>query len=173
MKKIEDLKKIKGVGEVLSKRLVGAGYDTYAKIAAAGSEGLKKIVGMNPKLIESIIIQAEEESSESHESRDQIVEELKQLTATLKWQAREVVASACERSKEKASGKTSRKIDKELIKVISSLEKVEEAVENREKKAGKGLIKAGKRLSGLTEAGLKDMGKGLKKIRKSLNKIIA
>ena len=47
--RMRELQKLKGVGEVLSRRFVEAGYDTFAKIAAAGEEGLKKIQGLNPQ----------------------------------------------------------------------------------------------------------------------------
>ena len=56
--KMKELQKIKGVGEVLSKRLVEAGYDTFAKIAVAGDDGLKKIQGINPSMSQSILAEA-------------------------------------------------------------------------------------------------------------------
>jgi DNA anti-recombination protein RmuC len=72
---------------------------------------------------------------------------------------------------EELAGKTGKKVEKQIMKVIASLEKVEGKLETRVKKAGKGLAKAEKSLSLLAAAGLADIGKGLKKARKSLKKI--
>ncbi|HEY6008277.1 MAG TPA: helix-hairpin-helix domain-containing protein, partial [Geobacteraceae bacterium] len=59
------LQQLKGVGEVLSGRLVDAGYDTFAKVAAAGEEGLAKIRGINPRMLGSIVAQAGELAGEA------------------------------------------------------------------------------------------------------------
>jgi predicted flap endonuclease-1-like 5' DNA nuclease len=45
---MKELQKLKGVGEVLSQRLVQASYNTIAKVAAAEQKGLERIAGMNP-----------------------------------------------------------------------------------------------------------------------------
>ena len=37
--------KLKGIGEVLSRRLVESSYDTIAKVAAAEEKGLERIEG--------------------------------------------------------------------------------------------------------------------------------
>ena len=39
---MEELQKLKGIGEVLSRRLVEASYDTIAKVAAAEKKGWRK-----------------------------------------------------------------------------------------------------------------------------------
>jgi len=46
---MKELQKLKGVGEVLSQRLVQASYNTIAKVAAAEQKGLERIAGMNPQ----------------------------------------------------------------------------------------------------------------------------
>jgi hypothetical protein len=51
------------------------------------------------------------------------------------------------------------------------LEKVEGRLETKVKSAGKALVKAERKLEGLTVAGLKKVGKGLKRARKSLKTI--
>ena len=40
---MKELKKLKGIGEILSRRLIEASYDTIAKVAAAEEKGLKII----------------------------------------------------------------------------------------------------------------------------------
>ena len=68
-KEMKELQKLKGVGEVLSRRLIEASYNTIAKVAAAEDHGLKKIPGMNPKKVRSIVTQAREMTSEAEKSR--------------------------------------------------------------------------------------------------------
>jgi DNA anti-recombination protein RmuC len=168
---IKELQQLKGVGEILSRRLVEAGYDTFAKIAAAGEEGLKKIQGLSPRMIPPILSQAEEMLGEARKSKAEKVATLKQKTDALKVQVQEIALSIRDRFKDEISAKIGRKLEKDIVKVISSLEKVEGKLESKVKKAGKGLIKAEKRLANLADAKLKGIGKGLKKARKSLKRV--
>ena len=66
---MKELQKLKGIGEVLSRRLIEASYNTIAKVAAAEEHGLKNIPGMNPKKVRSIVTQAREMTSEVEKSR--------------------------------------------------------------------------------------------------------
>jgi len=68
-KEMKELQKLKGIGEVLSQRLIEASYNTIAKVAAAEEHGLKKIPGMNPQKVRSIVTQAREMTSEAEKSR--------------------------------------------------------------------------------------------------------
>ena len=63
------LQKLKGIGEVLSRRLVESSYDTIAKVAAAEEKGLEKIAGMNPQKVRSILTQARKMTGEAEKSR--------------------------------------------------------------------------------------------------------
>ncbi|HEY6006972.1 MAG TPA: helix-hairpin-helix domain-containing protein, partial [Geobacteraceae bacterium] len=72
-----------------------------------------------------------------------------------------------------AAGKCGKKVEKEIVKLIDSLEMVEGKLESRPKRADKGLGKAAKRLSGLADADLKGVRKGLKRARKSLKRVSA
>jgi len=168
---MKELQKLKGVGEVLSRRFVEAGYDTFAKIAAAGEEGLKKIQGLSPRMIQPILTQAEEMLGEAQKSKAEKVAELKQKTDSLKVQVQEIALNVRDRFKDEITAKIGRKLEKDIVKVISSLERVEGKLESKVKKAGKGLIKAEKRLANLADAKLKSVGKGLKKARKSLKRV--
>jgi hypothetical protein len=172
-KKLTELQKLRGVGEVLSGRLVEAGYDTFAKVAAAGEEGLKKIPGINPRLVPSIVEQAGLLAGEAQTSKSQKVEALKRNAAVLKEQVQGIALRVRDTFPQEAAGKAGRKVEKELLKVISSLEKVEGKLDTRVKRAGKGLAKAEKRLAALADAGLADIGRGLKKARKSLKRVVA
>jgi hypothetical protein len=169
----KELQKLKGIGEVLARRLVEAGHDTFAKVAAAGEEGLKKIAGINPRMLPAIVTQASELAGEAGKSRAHKVEELKQQASSLKEQVQGVALNLRDRFKDEVAGKAGKKVEKEILKVIASLEKVERKLGARAKKAGKGLKKAEKRLASLADAGLKQVGIGLKKARKSLKRIYA
>ena len=64
----KDLQKLKGVGEVLSRRLVEASYDTIAKVAAAKEKGLEKITAMSPQKARDISTQARKLTGEAEKS---------------------------------------------------------------------------------------------------------
>ena len=169
--RVKELQKLKGVGEILSQRMVAAGLDTFAKIVAAGEEGLKKIQGLNPRMIQPILTQAGEMVGEAQKSKAERAQELKKKTDSLKVQVQEIALSVKDRFKDEVAGKIGRKLEKDIVKVISSLERVEEKLEGKAKKAGKGLLKAEKRLANLADAKLKGVVKGLKKARKSLKRV--
>jgi predicted flap endonuclease-1-like 5' DNA nuclease len=62
---MKELQKLKGIGEVLSKRLVEASYDSIAKVAAAEKHGLERVAGINPKKLHSIVTQARQMTGEA------------------------------------------------------------------------------------------------------------
>ena len=66
--KMKELKKLDGIGEVLSRRLIEASYDTIAKVASAEEKGLARIVGMNPQKLRSIVTQARKITGEAEKS---------------------------------------------------------------------------------------------------------
>ena len=68
-KEMKELQKLKGIGKILSQRLVEASYSTIAKVAAAEENGLKRIPGMNPQKVRSIVTQAREMTSATEKSR--------------------------------------------------------------------------------------------------------
>ncbi|MGA7874488.1 MAG: helix-hairpin-helix domain-containing protein [Desulfoferrobacter sp.] len=68
-KAMKELQELKGIGKVLSRRLIEASYNTIAKVAAAEEHGLKAIPGMNPQKIRSIVAQAREMTAEAEKSR--------------------------------------------------------------------------------------------------------
>jgi hypothetical protein len=170
-KKLTELKRLKGVGDVLSRRLADAGYDTFAKVAAAGEEGLNKVQGVNRRMVSAILEQAAQLAGEGRATKAQKVEELKRQAASLRELVHGVALRVREGFQEEIAGKTGKKVEKQVMKMIASLEKVEGGLETRVKKAGKSMVKAEKSLAVLAEAGLADIGKGLKKVRKSLKKI--
>ena len=67
-KQIKELQRLKGIGKVLSQRLIESSYDTIAKVAAAEEKGLERIVGMNPQKVRSIVTQARKMTGEAEKS---------------------------------------------------------------------------------------------------------
>ncbi|CAG0984953.1 hypothetical protein GEOBC_02040 [Geobacteraceae bacterium] len=171
--RMKELQKIKGIGEILARRFVEAGYDTAAKVAEAGEDALKAIKGINPRAISSIISQAAGFAEEGGKARAKRVEELKAAAATLKDQVEGIARSVRDRFSDELQGKRGKKVEKELLKMVSALDRVEGKLGKRVKRAGKGLAKAEERLAGLAEQGVKGVGKGLKKARKSLKRVLS
>ena len=66
---MKEVQKLKGIGDVLSRRLVEASYDTIAKVAAAEEKGLERIAGMNPQKVRSIVTQARSMTGEAEKSQ--------------------------------------------------------------------------------------------------------
>ena len=66
---MKELQKLKGIGVVLSQRLVESSYDTIAKVAAAEEKGLARIAGMNPKKVRSIVTEARKMMGEAEKSQ--------------------------------------------------------------------------------------------------------
>jgi predicted flap endonuclease-1-like 5' DNA nuclease len=66
---MKELQKLKGIGEVLSRRLVEASYDTIAKVAAAEEKGLERITAMNPQKVRDIVTQARKMTGEAEKSQ--------------------------------------------------------------------------------------------------------
>jgi predicted flap endonuclease-1-like 5' DNA nuclease len=66
---MKELQKLKGIGAVLSQRLVESSYDTIAKVAAAEEKGLSRIAGMNQQKLRSIVTQARSMTAEAEKSQ--------------------------------------------------------------------------------------------------------
>jgi hypothetical protein len=169
----KQLAALRGIGDVLARRLVEMGHDTVAKVAALGEDGLKQVAGINQRLVPGIIRQAEELTREARQGKTAAVDEMKARVAALKTRVQDLAQATRTRFGDELSGPVGAKLEKEFCKALTSLENVEAKLKGRVKKAGKGLRKAEKRLGGLADASLKKMGKGLKRARKSLKKVYA
>ena len=66
---MKELQELKGIGDVLSRRLVESSYDTIAKVAAAEEKGLARIAGMTPQRVRNIVTQARRMTGEAEKSR--------------------------------------------------------------------------------------------------------
>jgi len=66
---MRELQKLEGIGDVLSRRLIEAGYDTIGKVAGAERKGLERIAGLNPQKVQIIVTQARKLTGEAEQSR--------------------------------------------------------------------------------------------------------
>lgn len=167
-----DLKRLKGVGSILGKRLYDAGFDSFTKIAQAGEEGLRKVRGISPRAIGSIIEQARQlagigdlEEPQAHEEIPGRVIEVREKIETLAQRTRE-------RFSAKMNGRCGKKMASDLIRIEDALSQIHGFGKKRSKRAGKALVKAEKRVTGLEDASLKKVRKGLKRAKKAVLKAI-
>lgn len=161
------LTRLHGVGEILAARLVEAGLDSFGKIAAAGEDELKKIRGISPRAVSSILAQATELSEDAPVETVRTVHE---QAALLVDRLQVLVEVVHERYGEALQGKTGKKIEKDLLRIAGILD--QHSTKFRKKnRVVKRLVKAQKRLDGAERAGLQELRKRLKKTRKSLAKI--
>jgi predicted flap endonuclease-1-like 5' DNA nuclease len=65
---MKELQKLRGIGEVLSRRLVESSYDTISKVAAAEVKGLARIARMNQQKARAIVTQAREMTGKAEKS---------------------------------------------------------------------------------------------------------
>ena len=68
-KQMKELQQLKGIGKVLSQRLVESSYDTIAKVASAEEKGLERIAGMNPKKVRAVVTEARKIMGEAEKSQ--------------------------------------------------------------------------------------------------------
>ncbi|MGA7826974.1 MAG: helix-hairpin-helix domain-containing protein [Geobacteraceae bacterium] len=163
---LKKLTKLRGVGVVLATRLRDIGLDTFEKIVDAGADGLSKVRGINLRAIPAILAQAAElVVEESKQAADQAVDKV----GTLSGRVQEVAQDVRDRFSSELKGKTGKKVEKEILKIVRYLDSP--SLKRRKKKVAKGLAKAEKRLAIAEEAGLKKIRKCLKRTRKSLSKI--
>ena len=167
----KELQRIKGIGAVLSVRLLEAGHDSFAKIVKLGESGLKEIKGINLKAIPDIIEQAARLSEKKPGTRDERVAALKGSLHGLRQSVQELTRAAKDRFSEKLAGKAGKKVTESLVRFIDAVEKLEDKAGKKVKRSGKAVMKAEQQLEGLAAAGLKEFRTRLKRARKALQRV--
>lgn len=167
-----DLQQLKGVGSILAKRLFDAGLDTFSKIAQAGEEGLKKVRGINPRAIGSILEQAKQLSEAPQSGHAQRVETVKKQLSEVREKIETLALETRERFRKELTGRCGKKVTSDLVRIEDALLQMAEVGGKRSKRAGKALVKAEKRVTGLEDASLKKVRKGLKRARKAVLKVL-
>jgi len=163
---------LKGVGRILAKRLFDAGYDSFAKIAQAGEEGLKKVRGIPPRSVGSLLAQAKELAAVAHADGQSREEALQQRLCEVKGLLQSLAVTTRQRFQDELAGKSGKKLAADLVRIEDALERVHDGGKKGAKRAGKALAKAQKRVAGLEEASLKKVRKGLKRARKAVLKAL-
>jgi hypothetical protein len=167
-----DLLQLKGVGRILGKRLFDAGFDSFAKIAQAGEEGLKKVRGISPRYLGIIVEQAKQLSQTAHHDQPARAEARHQRLSEVKEQVQSLAESTRERFQQELTGKAGRKLTSDLIRIEDALELLSDGGKKKSKRADKALTKVQKRVEGLEDVSLKKVRKALKRARKAVVKAL-
>ncbi len=171
-RKVRELMRLRGVGEILASRLLGTGIDSFEKVAAAGEETLKKIKGINPRAVPGILAQASELASADVAEPEKKLAELREKSIALTGRVQEIAEEVRGRFREEITGRIGKKVEKQIVRIVGSLEAVAQEPGVKRKRAEKGLARAEKHLSFRGEAELKEIRRSLKKARKSLKRIV-
>ena len=169
---VQDLQQLRGVGAVTARRLVAAGLDTFPAIIKAGEEGLRALPGINPRSIPAILEQAATLSAQAEPATSDPADELKLMVADLRAAIQGIAVAARERFPEELAGKIGRKVTRNMVAGLDALYAIEELLERRPKRSRKALTKVRKRLEGLSEGEFMAIRKGLKRARKTLERVI-
>lgn len=167
----KELQRIRGIGSVLAARLLESGYDSFRKIAALDEHALKAIQGINPRAIADIREQALRLAGAEAAAGDGTPETLSGSFQRLRETVQVLTASAGERYRDQLTGKAGRKLSQAVVRFLEVLDELETKADKKPKRTGKRVARAGERLDGLDGGDLQSLRKGLKKARKTLQRI--
>ena len=167
-----DLQQLKGVGTVLAKRLYDAGLDSFTKIAQEGEEGLKRVRGIPPRSIASILSQVKTLSVAPHADKGERAEAMKHRLIEVKELLHTLAETTRQRFQDELAGKPGKKLAADLVRIEDALERVRDGGKKVSKRAVSALGKAQKRVEGLEDASCKKVRKGLKRAKKAVLKAL-
>lgn len=167
-----DFRQLKGVGIVLGKRLYDAGFDSFAKIARAGEEGLRKVRGVNPRHVATILQQARELAGMEQDNQQEPAQLMRQRVLEMREMAENLAQTTRDRFAQEMTDKCGRKLASELERIENALSQMHDFGKKRSKRMAKIIAKAEKKVTGLEEASLKKVRKGFKKARKAVLKAL-
>lgn len=167
-----DFRQLKGVGVILGKRLYDAGFDSFAKIAQAGEEGLRKVRGVNSRHIASILEQARELAGLDREERKDPAQLMRQRVTEVREKVEGLAETTRNRFANEMSDKCGRKLGSDLERIENALSQMHDFGNKRSKRIAKILAKTEKKVAGLEEASIKKVRKGFKKARKAVLKAL-
>ncbi|HZV80601.1 MAG TPA: helix-hairpin-helix domain-containing protein [Geobacteraceae bacterium] len=168
----DKLTRIKGIGDILAQRLNSAGLNTFAKIAAAPTTKLAAIPGMNPRAVDRIIEQAATFASVATTGSEERAAALKMQLGALRDRFSATAADLRVRFADELSCKAGRLISREFVRIMDLLTDIDKQSHTQLKRAEKRFAKATKRCDKLATASISGARKRLKKMRKSLDKVI-
>jgi len=168
----DKLTRIKGIGDILAQRLTATGLDTFARIAAAPPSKLAAIPGMNPRAVDGIIEQAATFASVSTTGSEERSAALKMQLSTLRDRFSATAADLRGRFADELSCKAGRIISREFVRILDLLTDIEKQSHTQLKRAEKRIAKATRRCDKLATSSISGLRKRLRKMRKSLDKVI-
>jgi len=170
---IKQFQQIKGVGEVLARRLVEAGFDSLPRLAAATEQDLADIKGLPPTAIPEILGQARElAGSTPEEVDDRSLAKMLEDTERLRTGVSDLVIRLRDQQSEDDGGKARRQLRKEITRVLATLERIEASLSEQLRKLVKKLAKADAKLASSDHSDLETLTKGLRQTRKAIDKIV-
>jgi hypothetical protein len=165
---VHDLKRLRGVGDIIAARLAEAGFDTFKKVVTAGEEGLRTIRGVNPRARSSILSQAAELAVEAVRDEEKAVQELRSRISCLSGRVQEIALQMKERFGGELACEMGRKAEKDLLSILRLLDAASARIGARDRKIARWVFRAEKRLPSPDGIELKQIRKGLKRVRKTL-----
>lgn len=99
-------------------------------------------------------------------------EDLKVMVDELRTAIQKIAMAARQRFPEELAGKIGHKLTRNMVAGLDALYAIEELLETRPKRSRKALEKARERLGSLPDGELVDIRKGLRRVRKALEKVI-
>lgn len=170
---INQLQQLKGVGDVLAKRLAEAGFDTLPRLAAANEEDLAAIKGLQPGAISGILAQARDlVGTERAENDDKSLTDMLDDAERLRVGVSSLVLKLRDQHAEIDDCKAQRALRKEITRVLATLERVEASLSEQLRRLGKKLAKADARLTTVPKDDLEALTKGLRQTRKAIDRIV-
>jgi hypothetical protein len=168
-----ELRQLKGIGKILVKRLQDAGLNSFAKIAKASEDELKKVSGINPQNIASLQEQAAKLAVAVHTEKLERVEALQLRLAEVKEQIQALAETTRLRFQEVLDGKCGKKLTADLVRIENTLQAIGFDGKKAVRRADKALDKVTKRVTALPEdASLKKVRKTIKRARKAAQKAV-
>jgi tRNA A37 threonylcarbamoyladenosine synthetase subunit TsaC/SUA5/YrdC len=171
---VKSLMQLKGLGAASARRLVAAGIDDFAKLAAAGEEQLRAIRGLNPRSVPLILEAAAARAAldDTAGGKEAEAGRLVEIAHRLQEMVGQFAALLEVAQEEQPGKKTAGRLQKEITRVQTLLEQIVAGLPGRMKKRGKALVKSDRRLAELSASSPKRIAKGLKKTRKTLKKAL-
>jgi len=166
-----EIARLKGIGPVLCRRLLAAGLDSCDKIVEAGEQGLKGIQGLSNRIIPSILSQAAAINAEAGVAGEVLQPEASSKAECLSDDLQDMVSHLRERFGEQLAGKDGRKIEKDIFTILALLESLPEKRGGGKKRMERWIERAHLLLNCLDDVELSRVRKGLKKTRKTLERI--
>lgn len=169
---IQQLQQIKGVGEVLARRLAEAGFDTLPRLAAASEEELAAVKGLPPQAVAAVLTQARELAAAQAVVNDRPLAAMLDDAERLRLGVADLVLKLRARHVGTDDDKEQRVLRKEITRVLATLERVEASLSEQLRKLGRKLAKADARLGTVAPDDLEALTKGLRHTRKAIDKIV-